>query len=202
MTGPWKDGRLKLTNADVIEAFRLRASGLTCAAIARRLGVGRSTIGNILNRRERAGVAVPPEYLSPARRRPPPHAPVPEAVVVEMFRLRASGLTQAEVATGLGVKLGTVAPILARHSRAGVAIPREYLECARRPKGAMPGERNPNARLGTRDVEDAFRLAAAGEPVAAIAARFGVMDSTIRDVLDRKTWRHVVGADESLAPRR
>lgn len=59
-------------------------------------------------------------------------------------------------------------------------------------KTGLPGDSNPAARLSTEDVLEIRRLAAAG-PVnkKELGRRFGVSHTTIRGVIERKTWKHI-----------
>lgn len=64
---------------------------------------------------------------------------------------------------------------------------------ARRHRERMPrGERNGNARLAADDVREIRRLYAVGTATqTALAARFGVTQRVIWQIVHRLTWRHV-----------
>lgn len=62
-----------------------------------------------------------------------------------------------------------------------------------RPGGlAMPGERNPNARLTERDVRAIRATANDGTHQNDLAAHFGVTAQMIRLIVLRKNWKHVI----------
>ena len=59
-------------------------------------------------------------------------------------------------------------------------------------KGRVPlGSKRTLAKLTEQDVEFARASAAAGRPVAWLAREFRVCPKTMRDAVDRVTWRHV-----------
>jgi DNA-binding NarL/FixJ family response regulator len=67
----------------------------------------------------------------------------------------------------------------------------EYVPAAG-PTEKARGEQNGSSRLLTTEVVEIRRLRAEGVAVSVIAAKFSVSATTVKDVVSRKTWRHVV----------
>lgn len=60
---------------------------------------------------------------------------------------------------------------------------------ARRHGRGNAGERNPSAKLTGSNVEEIRTLASGGAPYHTIAKRFGVAQTTVRDIVNRRRWR-------------
>lgn len=58
-------------------------------------------------------------------------------------------------------------------------------------KRMLRGEAHPLAKLTAVDIPEIFHLSEAGLSYLLISERFGVAESTISNVIHRKTWRHV-----------
>ena len=57
--------------------------------------------------------------------------------------------------------------------------------------GSSPGSHNPRAKLTERDVRAIRAAVGAGVHPATLATRYGLTDTSIRFIVQRKTWRHL-----------
>ena len=130
-----RNGRCRLTEADIPEVFRLRESGMLQRSIAARFGVGEATIRAVLCGKSWSHVARPP--LSPhighrtfARGERNGRAKLREADLSEIFRLRDSGVTHREIALRFGVGRATIGRVL---------YGERWLHVARKAPGSLSG---------------------------------------------------------------
>lgn len=109
------------------------------------------------------------------------NAPIPAGLVV---RHRCN---RAACVEGSHLELGTQADNVA-----------DMLDAGR----AVVGEAHYAAKLTEATVLEAREMyAAGGHTITALAARFGVTDMVMRDVLVGKTWRHITGGAPVSPPR-
>jgi hypothetical protein len=67
---------------------------------------------------------------------------------------------------------------------------------------APSGDTHPHARLQSADIPEIRRMYRAGVPCAVIARGYGLSASTVENVLNGKTWRHVVDPEGPIGPLR
>lgn len=60
--------------------------------------------------------------------------------------------------------------------------------------GAKPGEDHPRARLTNKDVLDIHARRARGERVKDIARVYGVLPSSVSQILNGHRWKHITPA--------
>jgi hypothetical protein len=111
--------------------------------------------------------------------------------VVEVFRLRATGLGMGAIADRLGTSRSVISCVLARLSYTDVPIPADIL-------AAVAGMDNRNT-LTADDVRELWRLRAEGWKNAALSERFGVAAWTLLDIWGGRTWKHVRPTEQPAA---
>ena len=60
------------------------------------------------------------------------------------------------------------------------------------------GERNPRAKLSSKQVLEILRLRAAGEPMGKIAKRYGVSRQCVRSIVSGLSWSHLTRSDKRV----
>lgn len=79
------------------------------------------------------------------------------------------------------------------HLWSGTALDnvRDAVEKGRFLTGRMPGSSNPKAKLTEADVIQIRQLKSAGRSQASLAREYGLRESTLSQICQRKTWTHV-----------
>lgn len=75
--------------------------------------------------------------------------------------------------------------------KAGIQAKRYTREYAKKLSVTKQGERNPQSRLDVEKVMEIRELYEQGYTQQALADMFDVKRSTVQDVVQRKTWKHV-----------
>lgn len=116
-----------------------------------------------------------------------PKAQLSESDIVPIRNLYRAGITQQEIAEKFGVAKRTIRQVLTGQSWRHVIDPQGPVKM--RMKGCTP-EQSPSAKLIWDDVREIRRLRFEGMTCTQIAARFGLSCSAVRDVINRRCWKH------------
>lgn len=112
-----------LDEKKVVEIFRLSFLGVSQSEIANVMGVDKTTIYKVINRKKWGHVQIPEEYAPPDR----PVSVLDDQKVIEIFRLAHIKKSKAEIARVMRVHRSTVYGVLSREKWGHVVIPEEYL---------------------------------------------------------------------------
>jgi hypothetical protein len=106
----------------------------------------------------------------------------------------AGGVSQGELGHQFGVTQTVVGDILRGQSWRHVAQSDDERRAIQDAKRLWRGERSGNARLTDEKVMSIRRAHLAGASKAHLARKYDVGETTIRNVVTRKTWQHVGAA--------
>jgi Mor family transcriptional regulator len=182
----------KLDDSKVRLIRDLYWNGEKMTDLAVRFGVAETTISKVVRGQRWAHVPMPDGLITTrpgsAHGSAHYHAKVNEQKVLQIRDLYRKGWTRAKIGHRFGISLGALAGIVKGRNWKHVIDPLGQVP-SHHP--GLPGSRHANAKLDETKVREIWSLHNAGMSAARIAPKFGVSDSTVLLILNRKAWRHV-----------
>lgn len=185
----------KLTDDAVREIRSERFASLPYSEIATHFGVSRSVITNIINRKTWTHLDGSGDFPVAETRKLGLHtkgekngwAKLTEAQVLEIRSGDFSDLTQEEIGQLFGVSKAAIGAILNRKTWKHLGDSDKSLVQI----GASRGERVSSAKLIEAQVIEIRSEKYAQMPQRKVAECFGITQSAVQLILQRKTWRHI-----------
>ena len=113
------------------------------------------------------------------------HAKLTNSDIIKIINLVNTNLTIKEISKALNVSASTVYSII--NNKTWKNIPRVSMKVNKQPKGVN----RPQSKLSDKDIVEIRKLKIIGLSNVKIASSFNVSKTTIRDIIVRKTWRHI-----------
>jgi hypothetical protein len=183
-------GQAKLKDPDIYEIFRLAREGRSKVEIGKMFGVCDHTITDILYRKTWFHLPIETtsdDHFVTGQGDYHFRARLKAVDIPEIFRLAKQGLEQGEIAGRYGVASETINGVLRRRIWKHVEIDPDFLHVGSHPTG----ERHSQSKMTVAQIVDIFRLSHDGWSQDRIARTFGLSQSTVGSILNRKTWAHV-----------
>lgn len=196
-----------LTEQDVKEIWRLRASGMRQKEIGERVQISKEQVSSVLTSRAWVHVNVKDEDKrkagevanSAGKGENNWNSKLDENDVYEIFKLRSVGMTQMQIAHRLNLSDSEVSMILSRKCWNRVSISEELQQIAKEVTAlAHTGENSWRAKIVEDDVRKIFKLRGLGLDTRIIAGYIGISRSQVYSILNRNSWAHVVISGDVL----
>lgn len=155
------------TKDEIIDIFRMRASGMTINRIHERLGVGKQCIDHILLRKTYKDMAVPDDLLEAAQGMNLSVKISDREDVIKMISMRSSGMSLPEIGEKFGVSYSSASYSIGRFQ------PENSIESLMK-SDAMAFDSNKARTISDEDLDRMRSMKESGMTVVDIADFFGV----------------------------